>query len=881
MLSFLGPKTVVVDQPIVLTGIYDPQKIQTVSVVAEDKFPLAVNLNANTKVWYVGLDKGFNLVGKRWFRLQGKNAQNQAVSNQVFEVTVEREGINIGSPFRLIPLQDTLFKKSPVDSAKLTATEKYKINAGEFLGVDRYKVVGNHLQVDLNKPLPNVGEVGYVFLDHVTIAKGSEILWFEQADLPPTPTGTLLLWITTDTLFKLKPSSSALLAPNQFVNVPQGRIFTILGYACVENHFRVSSTQRVPGIGNSGFLYRHHVRIFQQNQEIPYNTNALNLTVVNSTFFKKRPVDSAYLSDADKISLAPGMIYGIQSYAFEEEHIKVALTENFPGFGNTGYVYPDFVQVTQAGVPIMPDAEVITYNGPTEVLVNQPTTLRGTFDSRKVETISLKAEDRYGLNVTLNRSTGTWEVILPKGFQEVGYRWLRLRAFNPQEKLVGTQVVNLTVSKDPLTVGESLTLTVTKDTLFKVAPLDSGGLRSDQKIAVTAGQVFAVSRYGILDSHLKVLLNNGIPPVGNFGYFFPGHISLKKGKEELKFSLEEVPNTEANAQLLVIKTTAIKPQPVDTASLNSNQYASLLLGQTLAIRGYASTDGHFRVTLAESIPGFGNVGYIYWQHVQLVRAGKEILFNPNALTMTIQATTVLKKQPVDASKLSANEKTTLSLGRVYGVNSYGVEANHLRVALTEELPNFGNTGYVFPGHVQLRAGSQTLTPIPPQLELNVPYFSQRDNPRYSWATCNVTAIAMVMAYHGVRPRFGRQLEDELLQWTLDYAGAGSYTEHNVLTALIKAYGFKTSFNTTRQWYEIKEELLNRRPVVLAGDFIIPSGHIITLTGYDSRGYIANDPWGDAYSGYTSTYGRRLLYSYGYLNQVAGPDGNVWAHFISP
>ncbi|NJO71897.1 MAG: C39 family peptidase, partial [Oscillatoriales cyanobacterium RM1_1_9] len=591
--------------------------------------------------------------------------------------------------------------------------------------------------------------------------------------------------------------------------------------------------------------------------------------------------DSAYLPDRDKVSLSPGMIYGVQSYAFEDEHIKVALTENFPGFGNTGYVYPDFVRLTRAGVPTSPDTQPITYNGPSEVLVNKPLTLRGTFDPRVVTTITLKAEDRYPLNVVLNRSAGLWEVILPRGLQEPGYRWLRLRALNSQEKLVGTQVINLTVSPEPLTVGESLILTVLKDTLFKVAPLDSNSLKAEQKITVSKGQTFAVDKYGLLDGHLKILLKNAISPVGNFGYFFPGHVSLKKGKEELKFGIESVPDTEAKAQLLVIKTTFLKAQPVDTASLEANQYTPLLLGQTFPIQGYASTEGHFRVTLGESVPGFGNVGYLYWQHVQIVRQGQEVLFNPNALTMTILAITVFKKQPINASQLSASDKTTLPLGRVYGVNSYVVEANHLKVALTEELPNFGNTGYVFPGHVQLRSGSQTLQPIPPQLELNVPYFSQRDNPRYSWATCNVTSIAMVMAYYGVRPRYGGQLEDELLQWTLNYAGQGSYTEHNVLTALIKAYGFKTSFSTTRRWYEIKEELINRRPVVLPGDFIVPSGHIVVLIGYDNRGYIANDPWGDAYTAYTSTYGRRRLYSYSYLNQVAGPDGNVWAHFIAP
>ncbi|WRH68869.1 MAG: C39 family peptidase [Planktothrix sp. GU0601_MAG3] len=108
----------------------------------------------------------------------------------------------------------------------------------------------------------------------------------------------------------------------------------------------------------------------------------------------------------------------------------------------------------------------------------------------------------------------------------------------------------------------------------------------------------------------------------------------------------------------------------------------------------------------------------------------------------------------------------------------------------------------------------------------------------------------------------------------------SQTDHSVLSALIRAYGFKSSFSTTRYWSDLKNELINRRPVVIGVD-TTPSGHIITVIGYNSQGYIVNDPWGDAYTGYSNTEGRRIIYSYGYMDQVAGPDGSVWAHFIQP
>ena len=66
-----------------------------------------------------------------------------------------------------------------------------------------------------------------------------------------------------------------------------------------------------------------------------------------------------------------------------------------------------------------------------------------------------------------------------------------------------------------------------------------------------------------------------------------------------------------------------------------------------------------------------------------------------------------KKRPLFSFLLGSSEKVTLSLGRVYGVNSYAVEGNHVKVALTEQLGEFGNTGYVFPSYFLFKRGSKS------------------------------------------------------------------------------------------------------------------------------------------------------------------------------
>ncbi|MGB3403177.1 MAG: C39 family peptidase [Microcoleaceae cyanobacterium] len=434
-----------------------------------------------------------------------------------------------------------------------------------------------------------------------------------------------------------------------------------------------------------------------------------------------------------------------------------------------------------------------------------------------------------------------------------------------------------TTQTSPL-IAQDLQLEIVTDTLFKSTPVDSTLLNKEQKIVLKAGQKFKVLKYGVVDGHLKVLLEDNIPHIGSFGYVYIKHIRFHQGEEVLDFDVDQIPDTEINAKLWITQTTLIKKKPIDSSSLSPDQYTQISLGQTFFIQGYASTQGHFRVILTESIADFGNVGYVYWQHVRLIRDGIEIPYNPDAITMIVQQETVIKKQPIKTDLLKASEKAVLPGEQVYGIKSYSVEQGHIKVALTEEISYFGNTGYVLPTDVSFQQRGKSFNPIPPHLELNIPYFSQRDNPRYSWSTCNVTSIAMALFYHGLRSRMGGQLEDELLQWCFNHAGAGSQTNHSVLSALIQAYGFKTSFSTTRNWVEVKEELINRRPVVLAGDFT-PSGHIVTLIGYNNEGYIVHDPWGDAYTNYSNTEGQRLLYSYSYLDRVSGPNGNIWAHFI--
>lgn len=783
--------------------------------------------------------------------------------------------------YQLTTTTNTVFQELNLPTEQLTTEQKVRVNAGQSFLLNKYAIFADYIYVELVEAIEPIGKFGYFPLSQIQLnSRGNSqvrTFIFASSQVTNQYPRQKVVWVKRRTLLKRQPVEYGQLLPVEQRELTTGEVYLINHYAYLDDHIQVEFATDLADWGKSGYLPADQVMIFDQGQPQNLLPNK-SISVIEDTVLQREPVDPNLLAPDDQYMLTAGSVYPISDYRLEDGYYRLVFPESLPQIGNIGYVQPDNIQLQVPMQPLNPVVK-LTYQGAKVVVVNEPVTLRGTFDSTKGQNIVVLAEDKFNLAVTVDIPNKIWQVSLAKGFNTVGSRWLRVQNKNKQGQVVENLIINLQVSPNNLSASSDLQLTATVDTFFKVNPIDSAKLGPQQKVFIKAGQRFPVSKYGLVDGHLKVVLRDAIAPIGNFGYFYEPAVKISKGSQPLVFSTAAMPETTGNLQMLVTQKTVIKAQPVDSTSLTANQRADLPLGMLYNVTGYACIAGHFRVTFTENIPNFGNVGYIYWRHVQLKKGSQTIAFDPDALTMTMRETAVFKKSSADANQLSADNKVTLPMGRVYGVSSYAIEDNHLRASLTEEFNNFGNTGYILPAYVQMRRGGETFNPIPDAIELGVPHFSQRDNPRFYWSTCNVTSIAMVFYYYGLRSRWGGQLEDELLQWCFNNYGQGSQTDHSALAALIKAYGFaNSSFSTTRNWSEIKGEIINRRPVVLAGNFT-PGGHILTVIGYTPAGYLVNDPWGDALTGYSNTEGRRLIYPYDYMDQVAGPNGNVWAHII--
>ena len=68
------------------------------------------------------------------------------------------------------------------------------------------------------------------------------------------------------------------------------------------------------------------------------------------------------------------------------------------------------------------------YTLPKEVLVGKPVVLKGSYDASRMTRLTVMAEDKVALPVTM--SAGTWQVDMPKGFSGAGADGRRARLAN-------------------------------------------------------------------------------------------------------------------------------------------------------------------------------------------------------------------------------------------------------------------------------------------------------------------------------------------------------------------------------------------------------------------------------------------------------------------
>ncbi len=257
-----------------------------------------------------------------------------------------------------------------------------------------------------------------------------------------------------------------------------------------------------------------------------------------------------------------------------------------------------------------------------------------------------------------------------------------------------------------------------------------------------------------------------------------------------------------------------------------------------------------------------------------------------ALTLKITQVTWLKTSFAQSAILPDSEKRRVLAGSEFKIQNYQHIRNHYAVRLVEPLDG-RRDWFVFVKDATIDGGAVGLGAIalPESKLLEVPYKNQRNNQLNPDGACNVSCVAMVLLYFGIKPKRPNefaQFEDELYAYTDDH-GLNRHDPID-LSRLMQRYGIANSFDSQSNIDAVKAQIAAGKPSILHGYFT-QFGHIITAIGYDADGLLVNDPYGEWHSwGYdrnnweNGTKGKHQHYSYGLIRSVCMPDDKLWAHF---
>lgn len=215
-----------------------------------------------------------------------------------------------------------------------------------------------------------------------------------------------ILRITQDTFLKLRPELATQLAAEEKHAVSAGETYAIASYAYANingsfnGHIKVAlQDQSIQGL-NTWFVSTTSAQVEQDGVLVYPTEDQASVPVLHinqSTFLKRRPIDSTLLSEAEKVAIAPGSSFRLHSYAYADangdfnSHIKFAIRDraDFVRGLSTWFVYDQHAYIEFDGEIVYPPEDP-----------NQPIlqiTQNTIFKQRPLPSSSLSPEEMHSV----------------------------------------------------------------------------------------------------------------------------------------------------------------------------------------------------------------------------------------------------------------------------------------------------------------------------------------------------------------------------------------------------------------------------------------------------------------------------------------------------
>lgn len=213
------------------------------------------------------------------------------------------------------------------------------------------------------------------------------------------------------------------------------------------------------------------------------------------------------------------------------------------------------------------------------------------------------------------------------------------------------------------------------------------------------------------------------------------------------------------------------------------------------------------------------------------------------MKITSLVATWLKKDTTPADKLLDDKKIAVARGRTYIVDSIlGVKDDHVHVKLADAAGNW----WIFKPHWEGLSSQSKLNANLREIQLAVPYYSQRDNQSSEWwRQCSSSSHAMILNF--LKPGSVKSDDDYFQRFV---GPVGDTTDWGVHTKALEKFGIKSEYRQNLDRQDLIESLQKGFPVAIGvlhkGAIANPiGGHVLVITGVksDKLTFLANDPWG--------------------------------------
>jgi len=269
--------------------------------------------------------------------------------------------------------RDSVFKLRPVPSAELGDRETHEVEAGETYELHSYAYAdingdfNGHIKFALKGRSVRGFNTWFIHSSNAQVEFDGVVV-YPHEDQESVP----ILRVVRDTIFKLRPLQSSVLAPSELVSVSRGKSFLLHSYAYADkqgdfsNHIKIAIRDEDNFLQgrSTWFVYDQHAYV-EYDGEVVYpkpEANDFVLRVTRNTFFKRQPKPSSQLSPSQLHSVSQGTTWILQSYAYADaqgdfnSHIKFALKyeKDFINDLSTWYVYDGHARVEYNGKVVYP-----------------------------------------------------------------------------------------------------------------------------------------------------------------------------------------------------------------------------------------------------------------------------------------------------------------------------------------------------------------------------------------------------------------------------------------------------------------------------------------------------------------------------------------------